>query len=52
MIEKFATSSGSVWSEFLYLNHISRIVILVSHLLPKFARDTSIEARQTSESGH
>jgi len=52
MIEKFATSSGSVWSEFLDLNHTSKTVILVSLLIPKFARDTSIEAGRTSESGH
>jgi len=52
MIEKFATSSGSASSEFLDLNHTSKTMILVSLLIPKFARDTSIQARRTSESGH
>ncbi len=52
MSKKFATSSGSASSEFLDLNHTSETVILVSLLIPKFARDTSIEARRTSESGH
>ena len=52
MIEKFAASRGTVGSEFLDLNHTSKIVILVSPLIPKFARDTSIEVWRTSESGH
>jgi hypothetical protein len=52
MIEKFAISSRWVESEFLDLNHTSKINILVSLLIPKFARDTSIEVRRTSESGH
>ena len=52
MIEKFATSRGTVSSEFLDLNHTSKIMILVSLLIPKFARDASIEVKRTSESGH
>jgi len=52
MIEKFAASHGTVLSEFFDLNHSSKILILVSLLIPKFARDTSIEVWRTSESGH
>jgi hypothetical protein len=52
MIKKFASFRGKVPSEFLDLNHTSKIVILVSLLIPKFARDTSIEVWRTSESGH
>ena len=47
MIEKFASSRGKVRREFLDLNHTSKVMILVSLLIPKFARDASIE-----ESGH
>ena len=43
MIEKFATTCGKAWSEFLDLNHTSKLMILVSPLIPKFARDASIE---------
>ena len=52
MIEKFATFRGTASSEFLDLNHTSKIMILVSLLIPKFARDTSNEVGRTSESGH
>jgi hypothetical protein len=52
MIEKFARSRGTVSSEFLDLNHTSKSMTLVSHLIPKFARDASIEVKRTSESGH
>ena len=52
MIKKFARSCGTVPSEFLDLNHTSKFMLLVSHLIPKFARDTSIEVKRTSESGH
>jgi len=52
MIEKFARSRGMVPSEFLDLNHTSKFMILVSLLIPKFARDAGIEAWRTSESGH
>jgi len=52
MIEKFASSRGKVPSEFLDLNHTSKAMILVSLLIPKFARDASIEVKRTSESGH
>ncbi len=43
MIEKFATSLGTISSEFLDLNQASKTIILVSLLIPKFARDTSFE---------
>jgi hypothetical protein len=52
MIEKFATARRMVHSEFLDLNHTSKAMILVSLLIPKFARDPSIEVWRTSESGH
>jgi hypothetical protein len=38
MIEKFARSRGRVSSEFLDLNHTSKIMSPVSLLIPKFAR--------------
>jgi hypothetical protein len=52
MIEKSARSCGKVPSEFLNLNHTRKTKILVSLLIPKFARDASIEVKRTSESGH
>jgi hypothetical protein len=52
MIEKFAASRGTARSEFLDLNHTSKNMILVSLMIPEFARDTSIEVWRTSESGH
>ncbi len=52
MIEKFVTSRGTASSEFLDLNHTSEIMLLVSLLIPKFARDASIEVGRTSELGH
>ena len=52
MIEKFATPSGKAPSEFLDLNHTSNLMILVSLMIPKFARDPGIELWRTSESGH
>ena len=52
MIEKFASVRGTIWSEFLDLNHSSKSMVQVSLLIPKFARDTSIEVWRTSESGH
>ena len=52
MIEKFASSRGKMPSEFLDLIHKSKAMILVSLLIPKFARDASIEGKRTSESGH
>jgi hypothetical protein len=52
MIEKFATPSRIVSSEFLDLNHTGKLMILVSLLIPKFARDTSCEVWRTSEWGH
>jgi hypothetical protein len=52
MIEKFAGIRGMVGSEFLDLNHTSNSMILVSLMIPKFARDAGGEVRRTSESGH
>lgn len=52
MIEKFARLCGKVASEFFDLNHTSKTRILVSLLIPKFARDASFEVMRTSESGH
>jgi hypothetical protein len=52
MIEKFATMGCTGSSEFLDLNRTSKALILVSLMIPKFARDASIELRRTSESGH
>jgi hypothetical protein len=52
MIEKFAIARGMVQSEFLDLNHTSKVIDLVSLMIPKFAPDPSIERRRTSESGH
>jgi hypothetical protein len=52
MIEKFAGVRGSVLSEFLDLNHTIKFVILVSLVLPKFARDAGGEVCRTSEAGH
>jgi hypothetical protein len=43
MIEKFATTRGRAPSEFLDLNHTSRLIILVSLLIPKFAQDACFE---------
>jgi len=40
MIEKFA------------LNHTSKLMILVSLLIPKFARDAGFEMWRPAESGH
>ena len=52
MIEKFAGACGMVRSEFLDLNHTSKSMILVSLMIPKFARDAGGEVWRTSESGH
>jgi hypothetical protein len=41
-----------VLSEFLDLNHTSKFMILVSLMIPKFARDAGGKDRRTSESGH
>src|SRR5689334_6539223 len=51
MIEKSAGACDGFMSEFLDLNHTSRTMILVSLLIPKFARQPGIELRRTSESG-
>ena len=52
MIEKFAGICRASRSEFLDLNHASKIMSLVSLLIPKFAPGPSIKIRRTSESGH
>ena len=52
MIEKFAGVSRMVVSEFLDLNHTNKPMILVSLVIPKFAREASGKVRRTSESGH
>ena len=52
MIEKFAGARDFPQNEFLDLNHTSKSMILVSLMIPKFARDASSEVRRTSESGH
>ena len=52
MIEKFAGVRGMVRSEFLDLNHTSKLMILVSLMIPKFARDAGGKGGRTSESGH
>ncbi len=52
MIEKFATSSDQVSSEFLDLNHTSKSMLLVSLMIPKFAPGPSRKLKRTSESGH
>ena len=52
MIEKFAGTFGSAQSEFLDLNHTSKIMNLVSLWIPKFAPGPSIAIGRTSESGH
>lgn len=52
MIEKSATSRCWIGSEFLDLKHTGKPIALVSFLIPKFARDASIEVGRTSESGH
>ena len=52
MIEKFAGVCGMVQSEFLDLNYTAKPMLLVSLMIPKFARDTSGGGWRTSESGH
>jgi len=52
MIEKFADLCSTVQSEFLDLNHTGKLMILVSLMIPKFARDAGFEVWRTSESGH
>jgi hypothetical protein len=52
MIEKFATVRGLVRSEFLDLDHTTNSMILVSLIIPKFARDAGANVWRTSEWGH
>ena len=43
MIGKFASTCGKASSEFLDLNHTSKLMILVSLLILKFAKDASFK---------
>jgi len=52
MIEKFAIIRSTVTSEFLDLNHASKLRILVSVVIPKFALGPGGELWRPSESGH
>ena len=52
MIEKFAGVRGLGGSEFLDLNYTRKSAILVSLMIPKFARYAFGKVRRTSESGH
>ena len=52
MIEKFAIILGRVASKFLDLNRTSKLMLLVSLVMPKFALGPSSEFRRTSASGH
>jgi hypothetical protein len=52
MLDKFATSRRTVWSEFLDLSHTSKAMMLLSLLIPKFALAPCIEVWRTSDSGH
>jgi len=52
MIGKFAAVRSLVLSEFLDLNHTSKLVILVSLMISKFAPEPGVERRRTSKSGH
>ena len=51
MIEKFAIAGRSMPSEFLDLNHTSKLMTLVSLLIPRFALEPSDEHGRTPESG-
>ena len=52
MIGKFAAIRGSVMSEFPDLKHTSKLMILVSLTIPKFARSARGKVWRTSELGH
>jgi len=52
MIEKFAIISSTVTSEFIDLNHTSKLMIRVSLMIPKFALGPGGELWRTSGSGH
>ena len=52
MIEAFAKFRGTVSSDFLDLDRTGQSMILVSSTIAKFARDTSIEVKKTSEPAH
>jgi hypothetical protein len=52
MIEKFAAVRGMVRSEFIDLNHTRKPMILVSHMIAKFARDAGGDGGRTPQSGH
>jgi len=50
-IEKFAPNRAAYVGEFLD-HHTRNTMILVSLLIPKFARDAGFEVWRTAESGH
>lgn len=52
MIAKLAIIIGKAASEFRDLNRASKIVLLVSLMMPKYALGFSSELRRTSTSGH
>ena len=52
MIEKFAGVRSLGASEFVDLNYTSKVLILVSLMIPKFARDAGCKVWRTSQSGH
>ena len=52
MIENFAIIRGIVASEFLDLNHTSKLRILVSFMMSKLAPDPSREFRRALVLGH
>lgn len=52
MIENFAFHGLHGGGELLGLNRTSKNLILVSLMIPKFARALEFESRRTSQSGH
>jgi len=53
MIEKFASSGRTGPSEFLDLNHTSKAMMLVSHLIPKFAHlNAGVPSELRNQMGH
>jgi hypothetical protein len=52
MIDKFAPTGSTASSEFLDLNCTSKLMILVSLLIPGFAIEVAAGGVRTSESGH
>ncbi len=52
MIEKFAIISGEEPSEFRDLNHASKSMLLVSHMIPTFAPHPATSFGELRTSGH